>query len=193
MKLKDVYNYDPETGIFTYLTKNNQHDIGDVAGSLHHTGYQRIYFDGRNYQDAILAWWYMTGEYESYMNRHDGDYKNCKFNNLIPSEQRVVMKGKRKPATKQELMSALDGSPLTIGRLAIKINQLPQNIRPKLNELVSSGYLIRSKYVYRYTMRGHCEQLSKGKFNNQTDRRSLQFQIALPGTLTASPPKSYLY
>ena len=63
-RLKEALHYDPETGIFTRLVRTtNSVRIGDVAGTLHHTGYRRIWFDEKNYLSHRLAWLYMMGEW----------------------------------------------------------------------------------------------------------------------------------
>jgi hypothetical protein len=59
-RLKEVLNYDPNTGIFRWKTTRK---LGVKAGSLKTIGYTAIYIDKVMYYAGRLAWFYMTGEW----------------------------------------------------------------------------------------------------------------------------------
>lgn len=73
-RLREVLNYDPETGIFT----NRRHGkglpkAGKVAGCLDKsTGYIRIRIDGALHHAHRLAWQYVHGS----LPPHDVDHRN---------------------------------------------------------------------------------------------------------------------
>jgi len=187
--LYETLDYNPETGIFRWKTENHQHRMGEASGSLHHTGYQRIYLFGRNFQDAILANLYVTGEYESYIGRVDKDYTNCKFDNLYVSERKIIPANKRARASKVEIMQVLDGKPSTIGKIATKLSRTPQDIREQLEELYFDKYVSRGYgKIYTITALGHKDIVSKGAFKQITSiiQQLYDFQKALPGTLTGA-------
>lgn len=61
-RLKEVIDYDPETGRFTWkVNKGRQAKAGNPAGSLMQNGYIIIRVDGHRVTAQRLAWLYMTG------------------------------------------------------------------------------------------------------------------------------------
>lgn len=83
-ELKELYNYDPLTGIFTY---NNplprcRFKHGDVAGSLSR-GYVRMRVQGKNYRAHRLAWLYMFEVWPKHQIDHiNHDRSDNRINNL---------------------------------------------------------------------------------------------------------------
>lgn len=65
-RMKEVLNYDPETGVFTWRQRpahNSRKRVGDVAGSLKASGYRYINIDNRAYLASQLAWAFTRGEW----------------------------------------------------------------------------------------------------------------------------------
>lgn len=63
-RVREVLNYDPETGVFTWRKKTGRKaKIGKVAGVLHSSGRVYVGVDGiRNFAHR-LAWLHVTGEW----------------------------------------------------------------------------------------------------------------------------------
>ena len=97
-RLKEVLHYDPNTGIFTWLTStSNSHKIGDVAGGITHSGYYRISISNKLYYAHRLAWLYMYGELPKgsidHINRATGDNR---IENLRDVDHKINMKNTKR-------------------------------------------------------------------------------------------------
>jgi hypothetical protein len=69
-RLKELLDYDPETGIFTRLAS------GERPGCIDAVGYKRIRVDGEQYLGHRLAFLWMTGQCPAeidHINRHRSD------------------------------------------------------------------------------------------------------------------------
>ena len=77
-RLKEMLNYDPDTGIFTWrIRAAKKTHIGDQAGSIfkhRNTHYRQIMLDGSHYKAHRLAWLYMHGKWpEGQIDHKDGN------------------------------------------------------------------------------------------------------------------------
>lgn len=73
IKLIELMNYDPDTGLFTWLS-DRQPNVkkGAVAGTVNHRGYVVIMIHRKTYSAHRLAWLYMTGSWP----KNDIDHRN---------------------------------------------------------------------------------------------------------------------
>lgn len=62
-KLKELLNYNPNTGVFTWLVARGGNFTGVTAGSTTARGYITIRVNTQAYQAHRLAYLYMTGEF----------------------------------------------------------------------------------------------------------------------------------
>lgn len=79
-----LFNYDPETGIFTRkLTTGTKAKKGDIAGVLNDNGYIDISINTRAYRAHRLAWLYCFDELpEEQIDHIDNDRTNNRLDNL---------------------------------------------------------------------------------------------------------------
>ena len=82
-ELKNLFYYDPITGIFIWRLTRQGVNIGQPAGSINSDGYRIICVDGRYYTAGRLAWLWMKGKWpERDIDHIDTDPSNNRWNNL---------------------------------------------------------------------------------------------------------------
>jgi len=86
-RLKEVLDYNPETGLFIWKISTGCISKGNVAGCpCKKHNYRLIRIDKVLYRANRLAWFYMTGEWpENDIDHKDTDKLNDKFENLRPA------------------------------------------------------------------------------------------------------------
>jgi hypothetical protein len=96
-ELRDLLDYDPETGIFRWkVNKNSQAMAGDIAGGITRSRYRQIAIYGRKYYAHRLAWFYVYGSWPSEVVDHiDGDSRNNAISNLRECSQRQNTQNRR--------------------------------------------------------------------------------------------------
>ncbi len=83
-RLKEVLDYDPETGISTWLvSRGGNARAGTRAGYIKPGGYRRIKIDGKLYLEHRLVFFWMTGKWPAKQVDHrDLDRQNNRWHNL---------------------------------------------------------------------------------------------------------------
>ena len=93
-RLKQVLEYDPETGIWTWLVSPCHFiKVGQVAGHVQDNGYRQIRIDYVYYKSARLAHLYMTGEWPKeqmdHINRDRADDRWVNLREATASDNNV--------------------------------------------------------------------------------------------------------
>ena len=94
-KLKEILNYNPETGIFIWKGKSFRNKkVGREAGCKMSAGYIAIRINGRGYKAHILAWLYVEGYIPKgiEIDHIDRNTINNKFKNLRLSSRQCNMR-----------------------------------------------------------------------------------------------------
>lgn len=82
-RLKEVYEYLPESGLFIRKLRTYRHKAGEVAGTLLGEGYIQIGIGGKQYRAHRLAFFYMTGAWpELEIDHVNGERSDNRWENL---------------------------------------------------------------------------------------------------------------
>ena len=84
-RLKEVLDYDPETGISTWLVdRRGTARAGARAGCIHTShGYRQLRIDGKNYLEHRVIFFWMTGKWpDQDVDHRDMDKLNNRWHNL---------------------------------------------------------------------------------------------------------------
>lgn len=85
-RLKELLNYDPETGVFTWVhTRGSKALAGSIAGHAEFNRYVNIMLDRKLYKAHRLAWLYVYGVWPTEIDHID----QCKHNNRINNLREV--------------------------------------------------------------------------------------------------------
>ena len=86
-ELKEIFNYDSDTGVFRWKTVNkfSTMKVGDIAGNIDKTtGYCGIKYNSRRYKSHRLAWLYVYRKIpvDKVIDHVDGNPSNNRISNL---------------------------------------------------------------------------------------------------------------
>ena len=101
-RLKEVLNYNPDTGIFIFkvCSSNGKQKTGSVAGNVYRTNnrraeYLRIWIDGKRYYSHRLAWLYMYGEWPNNGIDHiNGDGIDNRIENIREADNTIQQRNR---------------------------------------------------------------------------------------------------
>lgn len=96
-RLKQVFDYDPQTGVFVRKLKQSGVARGAVSGSLCKEGYLVTSVDGKLYKCHRLAWLYMSGAWpQGNIDHINGNKSDNRIENLRDVSQQVNIENQRK-------------------------------------------------------------------------------------------------
>ena len=89
-KLKKLYTYDEDSGIFTRNEDRGKYKAGGIAGAVNSSGYIVIMINSKSYQAHRLAWLYTHGEMPNgdidHLNHIRTDNRLCNIREVNRSE-----------------------------------------------------------------------------------------------------------
>lgn len=87
-RLRELLNYDAESGVFTHKTETRKFSVGDIAGVVSESGrhegggYRRINIDRKVYTAHRLAWFWVYGVWPGPLDHRDTDRDHNWISNL---------------------------------------------------------------------------------------------------------------
>ena len=97
---RELFNYDPVTGVMTRKFTRGNTAAGGVVGSLNGGGYRVVQIEGTTYIMARLIWFYMTGVWPvevDHVNRIRDDDRWCNLREATRAQNCANKKNEFKP------------------------------------------------------------------------------------------------
>lgn len=88
-RLRELLNYSPESGQFTWISTRGRAAAGSVAGAIHKYGYRVIQIDGKGYGAHRLAWLFIYGGFPEVIDHINGDRSDNRIENLRNVDHQV--------------------------------------------------------------------------------------------------------
>lgn len=87
MNIRDIFDYNPETGHLTFKVRRGKMLEGKRAGSYDKSGYRKIHFHGRKEYEHRLVWAWVHGELPNHHIDHiNRDRSDNRISNLRMTE-----------------------------------------------------------------------------------------------------------
>jgi len=98
-QLKELYHYDPLTGIWTRIKcMNSRHPVGQILSAVSVRGYPKVMINKKVYMLHRLAWLYVHNYIPDVIDHDDRDKLNCKLENLKDSSMQKNSKNRKLPS-----------------------------------------------------------------------------------------------
>ncbi len=85
--VRELFDYDPQTGVLSWRVKRAQVSPGDAAGARRGVdGYLQVSIDRKLYRVHRIVWLWMTGSApDHFLDHKDADKANNRWDNLRPA------------------------------------------------------------------------------------------------------------
>jgi hypothetical protein len=148
-RLKELFHYDPDTGIFTRLKSVSSRAMaGNIAGTPG-SGYLWIGIDGKDYKAHRLVWLYVRGYFPVGVDHHDHNGLNNAFMNLREADQGENMKNKSKYSNNKSGHAGVNWHKLS-NKWAASIGCSGKRIHLGVHEDINAAILTRIVAAFAY-------------------------------------------
>lgn len=95
--VRELFDYDPETGWLIRKVRKGMGMVGTRAGSIRAQGYRCLSIGNRNYVEHRIIWLHVYGEWPSQEIDHiDGDKQNNRISNLRDVSPTINQQNRRR-------------------------------------------------------------------------------------------------
>lgn len=122
-RLREVLNYDPNTGAFTWRSHRNKVRPGTKAGTLSGRGYVQIRVDYKRYYAHRLAWLHVHGVWPDTIDHLNGDGLDNRIVNLRDVSQQVNLQNIRAARNKHGFTGVVFHRRSGLYHSTIKVNK----------------------------------------------------------------------
>lgn len=128
-RLRALFKYDPEAGVFTRLTTCFRSKAGDHVGSVNQLGYLATRIDGRHYKVHRLAWLYVHGSMPTGVIDHiNGDKLDNRIANLRDCTSGQNLQNQRRAQGSNGLLGAHWHKATGTWQSQIKVNKKQKHL-----------------------------------------------------------------
>jgi len=106
-RLRELLDYDPSTGTFTWLVSRGNAIAGSIAGCVNGEGYWQIQIDGKRYYAHRLVWLHVHGVWPANQIDHINGVKDD--NRLANLREATQSENKRNTGTYRNSTSGVKG------------------------------------------------------------------------------------
>ena len=127
-RLRELFNYDSNTGLFTWRHAVSNKLAGSIAGSDNH-GYRQIKIDRKPYQAHRLAWCYVYGNWPPDMIDHINGIKNDnRIANLRLATNQENQQNRRAPQKNNPYIGVCWHKGRQLWQAQIRVHGMPKHL-----------------------------------------------------------------
>lgn len=152
-RLKELLDYNPETGDFTWKVRRKGVKVGKPAGSVHNAGYLHFMVDGKQYLNHRLAVLWMTGKFPE--DGMDVDHinqnkKDNRWSNLRVVTRSINMQNKDQPQANSK--TGIRGVSRYKDKFAVEITANGQRVYRALYDTLAEAHQasIAMKHIHHH-------------------------------------------
>jgi hypothetical protein len=168
-RVRELFIYDPETGVLTWRKSAGRKKAGDIAGTKHKHGYTVVNVDSKGYGAHQIIWLYVTGEWPNLIDHINGVRDDNRFANLRHADKAANARNRSADSAKNKLLGAyplatggfragvtVDGHHIFIGVYATEVeaHEAYLTLRKEIDEAERAARDAIVKKYRKYKIRG---------------------------------------